>query len=292
MLDKIRYKEKVRRTNGEKIVQYTLCAVFAIYSLSLIFPLVWAFLTSLKTQSEYMSNSPFALPEAWLFKNYIQAYTSLMVDETSLMGMLLNSMWYAFGMCLGNILVCSMTAYVIARYPFKGSQIIYNAILLMMFMPIIGNGPSVYKLYNVLGILDNPFFIISNAGCLGINFLFLEGFYRNVAGSYAEAAEVDGANHFTIYFRIVFPQALGLIGTLIIIQFVGYWNDYSTPMLYLRSWPTLAVGVYEYEASMIKQANMPIYFAGIIITIIPVLVLFCVFQNSIMEKVALGGLKG
>ena len=289
---KFKLREKVRRTTGEKIIQYTLVVVFTVYSISLIFPLVWAFLTSLKTHSEYMLNSPFALPEQWLFSNYIEAFNSLEVDGTSFFGMLINSLWYAFGMCLGNVFVCSITAYVIARYPFKGSQIIYNAILIMMLMPIIGNGPTVYKMYSYLGIIDSPLFLISNAGGLGINFLFLEGFYRNVAGSYAEAASIDGANHYTTYFKIVFPQAMGLIATLVIIQFVGYWNDYAAPMLFLRSWPTLSVGVYKYESAMIKQADMPIYFAGIVITVIPVLTLFCLFQNSIMEKVSLGGIKG
>lgn len=285
-------RERVRRTTGEKVIQYTLVVIFTLYVLTLVFPLVWAFLTSLKSQREYIQNSPFALPENWLFSNYAEAFVSLEVEGTSLFGMFFNSMWYAIGMCVGNVFVCSMVAYILARYPFKGSRTIYNAILIMMLMPIIGNGPTVYKMYSYLGIIDNPLFIISNAGGLGINFLFLEAFYRNVAGSYAEAAAIDGASHTRTYFQVVLPQAMGLIATLVIIQFVGYWNDYSGPMMFLRSWPTLSVGIYKYEAAMIRKANMPVYFAGIVITVIPVLVLFCVFQNSIMEKVALGGIKG
>ncbi len=209
-----------------------------------------------------------------------------------MVGMFMNSAWYAVGMTVGNAFVCSLTAYVLARYSFPGARAIYYGILMMMLLPIVGTGGAAYKLYHALGLLNSPFFVITNAGGLGSVFLFLEGFYRNVAGSYAEAAEIDGAGHWTIYFKIIFPQALPMIAALSVMQFVGYWNDYSTAMLYLKDFPTLSLGLYRYEQEQVRGANMPVYFAGVVITIIPVLVIFSIFQNSIMEKVSFGGLKG
>ena len=282
----------LRLTKGEKVLYTIIISLFSIYSVTLIFPFVWAFLTSLKTQQEYIENSPFALPELWKFVNYAKAFDALEVHNTKLVGMFFNSLWYSVGMVVGNVFVCSLGAYVLSRYPFKGSNGIYHAILIMMLMPIIGNGPSAFRVYGQLGLLNNPLFVISNWGIMGTNFLFLYAFYSNVSWAYAEAAFIDGAGHFKVYFKIMFPQALSIISALAIMQFVGYWNDYATPLLYFPKLPTLATGIYEYEKSMIRGANMPVYFAGLLISVVPVLILFFSFQNTVMDKISLGGLKG
>ncbi len=281
-----------RSTTGQKVLYGVLIAVFSVYSLTLLFPLIWAVLVGLKSHEEYMTNSPFALPTEWLFKNYLSAFWELEVDGTNFFGMIGNSLWYAAGSCILNLFVCSMTAYIFARYEFKGSKTIYNAILIIMLMPIIGNGPAIYRVFSRLHITNSPLFLISTAGGIGINFLFLEGFYRNVSWSYAEAAFIDGASHWTVYFKIMLPQALGMVSTLAIIQFIQYWNDYATPLLYFPELPPLALGLYQYEIKMIRHANMPIYFAGLVLSVLPVLAIFAFCQNSIMERVALGGLKG
>lgn len=275
-----------------KIVIILVVILFAIYSVSIVFPLFWAVLSSLKTHDEYMINSPFAFPEQWKFVNYVTAFKKLEVNDVSLFGMLVNSLWYAAGSCILNVFVCSMTAYIFARYPFKGAKTIYGILLIVMLMPIVGSGPATYRLYSKFGWINSPLFLISMAGGIGINFLFLEGFYRNVSWNYAEAAFIDGANHWQVYFRIMFPQALSMISILLIMQFIQYWNDYSTPMLYFRELPTLSLGLYIYEKQMIRGADMPVYFAGLIISVIPVMVIFGIFQNSLMERVDTGGLKG
>ena len=280
------------RTIGEKVLYTVLIVVFSLYSVSLLFPLFWAILVSLKTHEEYMINSPFALPEQWVFKNYLTAFSTLEVNGATFPGMIVNSLWYAVGSCVLNIFVCSMTAYIFARYEFKGSRVIYNVLLIIMLMPIIGNGPAIYRVYSRLHITNSPFFLISTAGGIGINFLYQEAFYRNVSWSYAEAAFIDGANHWTVFFRIMMPQTLGIVSTLGIMQFIQYWNDYSTPMLYFPELPTLALGLYQYEIKMIRGANMPVYFAGLVLSMLPVLIIFAFCQNSIMEREALGGIKG
>ncbi len=285
-------KRRVKRSALESIVHVLIITIFIVYAITLLFPLFWAVLSSLKEHNEYMTNPPFALPELWLLGNYVEAFNVLEVNEISLFGMIGNSLWYAAGSCILNVFVCSMTAYIFARYPFKGSKTIYAVMLIVMLMPIIGSGPATYRLYSRFGWINSPLFLVSMAGGIGINFLFLEGFYRNVSWNYAEAAFIDGANHWQVYFKIMFPQALSMVSILLIMQFIQYWNDYSTPMLYFKSLPTLSLGLYMYEKKMIRNADMPIYFAGLIISVIPVLIIFGIFQNSIMERVDTGGLKG
>lgn len=266
--------------------------IFFLYSLSLVLPFCWAILTSLKTQTEYMLNSPFALPEKWLISNYALAFKSLNVKNTNMFGLILNSLWYSIGSCALHVMICSMTAYIFSRYPFKGSKAAYAMILFIMLLPIIGTLPSKYKLMSHLGLTNSPLYLVSCTGGLGFNFIVLHSFYKNLSWSYAEAAKIDGAGHATIFFKIMFPQSIGMIVALAVIEFVGTWNDYSTAMIFFPNMPTLANGLYEYEKAMIRGVNMPIYFAGLIISAIPVLVIFGFFQNTIMQSVSVGGLKG
>lgn len=265
---------------------------FFAYSLSLILPFVWAFLTSLKNQTEYMLNSPFALPERWLFSNYIDAFRALNIRNTNMFGLILNSLWYSVGSSVLSIMICSMTAYIFSRYPFKGSSFIYGMILFIMLLPIIGTLPSQYKMFSKMGLTNSPLYLLSCTGGIGFNFIVFHSFYKNLSWSYAEAAKIDGAGHSAIFFKIMFPQSIGMVVALAVIQFVGTWNDYTTAMIFFPNMPTLATGLFEYEKAMIRGVNMPIYFAGLIISTIPVLVIFGFFQNTIMQSVSVGGLKG
>lgn len=286
---------KTQKTNsgiGRKVFYTVMVILFAIYSLSIVLPIVWGFFVSLKTQQEYNLNSPFALPEAWKFVNYVTAFKTLEVADTSFFGMMGNSLWFTIGMTAGNVFVCSQTAYILAKYPFKGSKTIYNVIVIVMLMPIVGSGPSSYRLFSKLKLINNPLFVISNAGGLGIVFLYLHACYRGISWEYGEAAMIDGANGIQIYFSIMFPQALSMVATLSVTQAVGYWNNYTTCIMYLPKMPNLAYGLYLYEQKMIRGANIPVYFAGLIVSMIPVIIAFVLCQNSIMEKVSLGGLKG
>ena len=113
-----------------------------------------------------------------------------------------------------------------------------------------------------------------------------------MSNAYIEAAEIDGASKWKIMFRIMLPQAAGTWGALFVMDFIGCWNDCTTSMVYFPDWPTLATGLFDYEQDMIRNVNMPVYFAGLMIAMVPVLVLFVIFQDTIMEKVNIGGVKG
>ena len=161
-----------------------------------------------------------------------------------------------------------------------------------MILPVVGSLPASYKLRIDLGIYDTPWQLITATGGFGFNFLILYGFFNNVSWSYAEAALVDGASDDRIFWRIMLPQAAPAILTLTILSFIGGWNDYMGPILYYPSYPTLASGLYLYELIAKRTGNYPIYFAGALISIIPILIIFIAFQDTIVTSVSAGGLKG
>ena len=103
---------------------------------------------------------------------------------------------------------------------------------------------------------------------------------------------MDGASHWQVFVKIMFPQALAPMMTFAITDFIGGWNDYMMSLIWLPSFPTLATGLYKYEAAMIRSINYPVYFCGVIISAIPVLTVFICFRDTFMSSLSMGGLKG
>ena len=118
------------------------------------------------------------------------------------------------------------------------------------------------------------------------------GFFKSVSWFYAEAAQIDGAGPFTIFFRIMLPQAVPIMLTYAITNAIFNWNEYQTIILYLPSFPTLASGLFDYKAQADRLGNIPIYFAGLVLSMIPTILLFSVFSNKVMTSLSIGGLKG
>ena len=121
------------------------------------------------------------------------------------------------------------------------------------------------------------------SGGFGTNFLLLYSFFKNLSWTYVEAAKIDGASDFRIFVQIVLPMAKGPMIAVGVLSLIGLWNDYLTPSIYLSKQPTISYGIY------IMQT---LFFAMILLTIIPILLIFILFNKTIMENTTVGGLKG
>lgn len=271
-----------------KIIVFTL---FALYAFTLIFAMLWAISASLKSQTEFYQNIN-GLPKEWKFSNYVTAFSSVQANGHNMFEMFWNSLWYSCGGALLGVLTSSVTAYVVAKYKFPGRGLIYGIALVTMMIPIVGSFPSQYKVYSILGIIDTPFLLITKAAGFGFNFVVLYSFFKTLSWTYAEAGFIDGASHFRVFSTIMLPQALPVIGSLFMVQVVQLWNEYMEPNLFLQSYPTLSSGLYIFQLEMTRGTNYPVLFAGLIISVIPVIILFVCFQNTMMESMSVGGIKG
>ena len=280
------------RSKQETIIFRIVFIIFCLYAALLVFPFAWLVVNSLKTSMEYQINNPFSLPSVWQFSNYKKTFELLVVNDTGFFGMVLNSIWYTVGTTTISIICCSATAYCIAKYNFMLKKLLYGTAIFVMIIPIVGALPAQYKLNNQLGITDSPLFLVTSTGGFGFNFIVLYGFFQSVSNSYGEAAKIDGAGHQVVFWKIIMPQAMAPVLSLAILSAIGAWNNYMTPLLYLPSYPTLASGLYEYESNMMRVANYPVYFAGILLSMLPILIIFIIFQKTIMQNVSAGGLKG
>lgn len=291
-----------KRNKGEKILFGIVFAIFVLYAVSLLMPFLYLLINSLKGSLEYLNDlnagKTMALPDKLLFGNYAEAFTSMkMLDSMGeaiyLPEMLFNSILYSGITVAGGVLASSLTAFVLAKYRFKLRGFFYGIAVFSMTLPIIGSTGANFKLVYNLGIYNTWFYpLLTGFGGFGFNFLILYGFFSNLSWSYAEAVFIDGGGHGTAFFKVMLPQASPAILTLAIMSFITAWNDYTTVLLYMPDFPNLASGIYRIKQSLKRGGNYPVYFAGLIVSILPVIALFAAFSDTIMSNFTVGGLKG
>lgn len=291
-----------KRTASEKIVFGAIFLVFLAYAVSLIFPLVYLFINSFQGMNAYYTNlgidgNAFSLPKVWHTENYITAFAHMSAIDSNgreifLYEMFFNSVWYIAGSAFGGIIVSAFSAYALSKYSFKGHNLIYAVAIFTMTMPIVGSTGATFKLLADINVYNSPLFLITSLSGFGFNFLVLYGFFKNLSWSYVEAVYIDGGSDFTAFFKVMLPQARSAMLALFLMAGISAWNDYTTPLLYLPDFPTVASGLYRIQVSFTRTGNIPAYFAGLILSIIPVIVLFSCFSEKIMKNFTIGGLKG
>jgi raffinose/stachyose/melibiose transport system permease protein/N-acetylglucosamine transport system permease protein len=234
--------------------------VFVLYGASILFVVFQGLSVSLLSTADYRQGLLF--PQNGLhFVNYANAWVRVVspTSKTTLVGMLLNSLWYAVGSSFFNVLFPSITAYIIAKYKFPGRNVLYVYAVVTMMLPVMGAAPASIKLYDALGILDTNFMIPMFASSFGENFIILFATFKSVSWEYAEAAFIDGAGHFKVWYKVTLPQILSPMFALFMVGFIGRWSDTDTALLFMRTHPTLASGLYEY--SIRDSYNVPVLFA-------------------------------
>lgn len=301
--NKVRRRKKgegaflARRSGGERAVFIVAFIILAVYSVSLLLPLLWMLMNSFKDGTEYamdvVAATTLRFPEAWKFSNYANVFAEITYNNVNFFGMLGDSIYFIVVGSGLELFFTTAVSYVISKYKFKGRNFIYSVAIFAMTMPIIGNMASGIKLRAAFGIYDNllAVFFTAGAGAFGFNFLMLYAFFKSVPWSYAEAVFIDGGNHFTVFFRIMLPLAMPMITTLFILSAIAGWNDYTTPMLYFPSFPNVAMGLYMVSQTL-TRGDMSTYYAALVITTVPVVALFAGFSDKIMKNYSIGGLKG
>ena len=289
----------VKKTPGEILINSIVLVLFSIYAAAFLYLIFFLVFNSLFLDSfswgEMIDGDPFKY--ALNLENYIEALKIKMSDmngnDITLPTMIFNSAWFCLISVICGTLMSTFTGYVIAKYEFRGRNLIYAIAIFCMTIPIIGTTSSLLKLVNTIGIYDTPLYVLlTSLGGFGFNFMVMHAFFKNVSWNYVEAVLIDGGGHYTAFFSVMLPQAQASIITLVILSLIGTWNDYSTPMMYLPSHPTVASGIYTLTNTFQRDANWPALFAALILSFVPVLILFAIFSDRIMKNFSIGGLKG
>lgn len=261
-----------------------------IYSLSMLAPLYFILINSLKRPSEFYAN-PWGLPSVIYLRNYITA-TKITAEGVSLPRMYLNSAIFTAAATIISAASTTCTAYALARFNFKGKKILVALGIGAMVIPDLGSRSVIYKLFVDLHILDTWFVLIQYLQPFGLMFLIVYSFFEIAPKEYGEAAKIDGASELKIFIKIYLPMAKGVIGLMMVMNAIAVWNDYYTPYMYLPSLKTLALGIQELTEEAQAVSNFTVVYAGMILAVVPVIALFIAMHKTIIKNVAIGGIKG
>lgn len=289
--------KKFKNKSVSEKVTYTVFFVF-FFTMAIIFvyPIFSTFLNSFRTMDDYSDpfRNPFAFPQEWTGSGWAGIFTKFTYGDYDYFTMLFNSLWILVVRITVNVLSSAFLAYAVARFRFPGKNFLYATVIFAQTIPIVGSGASAYKLYTALGMVNNPFLIWIGWAC-GFDFAFivLYGTFKGISGAYSESAKMDGANNLVVLFRIIMPQAFPSLVALAVTQAITVWNDYSTVMIYLREYPTVAYGLYLFPSvSVYIENSNALYSAAICLSILPVLILYACSQKLILTNMTAGGLKG
>ena len=286
----------------QKIIIWVIFILFLAYAISLIYPFVYLMINSFKSPNEFIGGyDPVTdtriYPNYFWFtsnptiQNFIDAFNKISVgsQETNILQMFLNSIFLSLGETVVSMAFTCMSAYVLAKYTFKGNKLIYTIVLTASFIPAVASLPATYKLMNDLSLMGTYFgMIILNASAFGGAFLYIHSYFKSIPWSFAESAMMDGASDFRIFRQIMVPLARNGVLTFTIIRFLGFWNDYWYPSLFYSNRPTIAVGI----AGLGDSANaFPVICAAMVLAVLPVLIFYAIFQKKLMLNTIDGGLK-
>lgn len=284
------------------ILNILLFVVLVIYTISMIYPMFWALITSVKEQYDFLDNV-LGLPTKVMIQNFgtvFQFFEAPAIKDDiqvqhGFWQMFLNTILYVGGSAFVATLVPCITAYATAKFPEKKmSSVIYAVVIATMMIPVVGSYPSEINMLRNLGLYNTLVGTwIQKANFLGMYFLVFHAAFKALAKDYSEAAEIDGASEFTVMTRIMLPLVRNAFFTVFLVKFVEFWNDYQMPLLYLPSRPTLSYGLYYVSNNTSNMiSTVPMRMAGCIIILIPILVIFIAFNDKLMGNITLGGVKG
>ncbi len=270
---------------GWIVIQYFSLIFFSFIAL---LPVVSCLITAFKTKEEYESTNVMTLPKNWLnFSNFVQVW-----EDADMGRAFLNSGIVLVFVVVGSVMVGSMIAYVLNRFTFPGNGLIRSLFLFATLLPGIAMQVATYQLMYQIGFINHLYgYIILSMGTDVISIYIFIQFFENIPVSLDESAFMDGASYFTIFFKILFPLLKPAMVTVMILKGVGTYNEYYNASLYLTGeQKTVSMALYTFVGPLGSQFNL--ICAGAIMSLIPALVVFLVFQKQIYSGMTAGAVKG
>jgi ABC-type sugar transport system, permease component len=285
---------------NDKIVKVFIYLALFLLAISIIVPVAWVFMASVKENSEFYGN-PWTLPQGLYFQNFADAFT-----KASMGSYMINSV-IVTALALALLLVIALpAAYTLARYKFMGSKLLnilfmgglfinVNYIVVPIFLMLV-DADKALKTWIGSGFFLNNLFItalVYASTALPFTIYLLSGFFVTIPKDYEEAAFVDGSGYFRTMVTIMMPMAKPSIITVILFNFLAFWNEYIISMTLLtKESKTLPVGLMQLMQAQKAAANYGQLYAGLVIVMLPTLILYMLVQKKLTQGMSLGGLKG
>ncbi|MER5428494.1 carbohydrate ABC transporter permease [Streptomyces sp. NPDC002588] len=285
------------RPRAARLLTHTVVAALA---LAIAVPVAWVLLASLKRKSEFFG-SPWTLPKGLHFQNYTDAFVTAHMGRYFLTSVLVTALGLVFVMA-----VSVPAAYVVARYEFRGRRLVeiallgglfvnVNYIVVPIFLMLVDWDRALVDVFPDGFFIDNPAILslVYAATSIPFTIYLLTAYFRSIPVEYEEAAALDGASRLRVMTRIMVPMARPAITTAILFNFLAYWNDFIISLTLLPGeGKTLQVGLLNLFTAQKAAADYGRLYAGMVIVIVPVLLVYAVIQRRLIEGIAAGGVKG
>lgn len=265
-------------------------AFMLLLALIFVMPLIWMISTSLKNDPQTYHVPPIWIPWPMRPQNYPEA---LSAQPFGLF--FLNSFHYSLFTVVGAIFSCSISAYGFARLRWRGRDALFAICLATMMVPFQVRMVPLFITFKHLGWINtyNPLIVPSFFGSAYFIFL-LRQFFLTIPIELSEAARIDGANELSILLRIILPLSKPALAVVGLFQFMGAWDDYLGPLIYLNQthlYP-VALGLQLFQSQFVQKLAWPYLMAATTVTILPIIILFYATQKSLVEGISITGLKG
>ena len=258
---------------NKRIVRIFVFIIFTIFALSYAYIVFWCFYTGGRDATE-ISRNAFGFTKFDISK-YGEVFT-LFEDENgnNFFDMLGNSLYFSFLGPFLCIFVACQLAYVTSKYKFFGAGGVYFIVLVVITLPIYGTQTALYRLLYDIGFINSRLMLLTSLNGFSIYYMYFYAFFKNLSWTYAEAAEIDGANEWGIFFKVMLPQSIGMFGSLFMMLWISDWNSYQTALIFLPKMPTLAVGIYNFKTTMeYSGGRNDLLYAACSLSILPPLML-------------------
>lgn len=265
--------------------------ILLIWSVAVLYPLLWTLLDALKNNEQFFLNAPWALPKfPLLWSNF-----SYVWSKYNFSTYFLNSIVVTVGSTLLGMILSAMTAYIIARYEFRGNKILFTIYISSMMIPFALALIPLFFLLNDLHLINTWLGLILVYAALNLPFgiFLLVGFYKSLPKEIEEAAIIDGTSHYGTFFRVMLPLSQPGLITVMITNMLNNWNEYFLGVV-LTNEPTkytLPIGLAVMQAEMQYRVEWGPLFAGLLITTLPTLIVYIIFQRQIASGITAGAVK-
>ncbi len=292
--------ERVKHKKSNRLFHIVVYVVLILLAVSIVIPVGWVFLASIKENVEFYGN-PWSMPQGIYFQNFIDAFEKARMGDYFLNSVLVTVL------ALGMLLITALpAAYVLARYRFKGSKLFnvmfmaglfinVNYIVVPIFLMFVDGDKLLKSLFGSGFFLNNLFIValVYAATALPFTIYLLSGFFATIPKDYEEAAYMDGSSYLRTMVQIMMPMARPSIITVILFNFLSFWNEYIISMTLLtKDAKTLPVGLMQLMQAQKAAANYGQLYAGLVIVMLPTLILYILVQKKLTQGMSLGGLKG
>nr|WP_040513375.1 carbohydrate ABC transporter permease [Gracilibacillus halophilus] len=277
---------KHRRMNIKKIIS-TMILFFC--SIAFLLPFIWMLSTSLKIETDVFKYPIEWIPTRW---NAISNYQEVWFGEYPFYLYYWNSIKVAVLTTTVSVIVSSLAAYGFSKVKFPAGAWLFIIVLATYMVPPQASLVPQFILFRYLGIFDTHFGLILLGSFSVLGTFMLRQFFLGIHDDFIDAAKIDGAGHWRIFWRIALPIVRPAVATYAILRFIWTWNDYQNPLIFLRTDALYTIQLAMQKFTTINGSFYTLIMAAAVSAILPLLIVFILGQKHVIDGIALGGVKG